>query len=90
MPPAVNEALLRALEKSPADRFPSMAAFVEALVGLLGSSDQSPSVAVLPFVNLSADPDNEYFADGITEDVIARLSKIRPSQAARRSPMRGP
>jgi TolB-like protein/Flp pilus assembly protein TadD len=34
------------------------------------------SVAVLPFANLSGDPDNEYFADGITDDVITHLSKV--------------
>ena len=38
---------------------------------------RSSSVAVLPFLDLSADPESRNFADGITEDVIAHLSKIR-------------
>jgi adenylate cyclase len=36
-----------------------------------------PSIAVLPFQNLSADPDQEYFADGIVEEIITALSRIR-------------
>jgi adenylate cyclase len=36
-----------------------------------------PSIAVLPFDNLSGDPDQEYFADGMTEDIITGLSRFR-------------
>jgi adenylate cyclase len=36
-----------------------------------------PSVAVLPFQNMSGDPEQEYFADGIVEDIITGLSRIR-------------
>jgi serine/threonine-protein kinase len=75
--PAVEQAIMKALATTPADRFPSAAAFIEALTAPAGEQTRSPSVAVLPFRNLSADPENEFFADGITEDVIAQLSKIR-------------
>jgi TolB-like protein len=36
-----------------------------------------PSIAVLPFTNMSGDPEQEYFADGITEDLLTALSRIR-------------
>lgn len=36
-----------------------------------------PSLAVLPFVNLSGDPEQEYFADGMTEEIVTALSRVR-------------
>jgi adenylate cyclase len=38
---------------------------------------EKPSIAVLPFVNLSGDPEQEYFADGMVEEIITALSRIR-------------
>ena len=42
-----------------------------------GAAGDKPSIAVLPFDNLSNDPDQEYFADGITEDIITELSRFQ-------------
>ena len=36
-----------------------------------------PSIAVLPFTNMSGDPEQEYFADGLVEDIITALSRVR-------------
>jgi TolB-like protein/class 3 adenylate cyclase len=41
------------------------------------SSSSMPSIAVLPFVNMSSDSEQQYFSDGITEDIITELSRFR-------------
>jgi adenylate cyclase len=48
----------------------------EAPVKSLSLSDK-PSIAVLPFQNMSGDPEQEYFADGLAEDIITELSRFR-------------
>jgi len=53
----------------------------EAVTGALDRSgkpaSEKPSIAVLPFANMSGDPEQEYFADGISEDILTGLSKLR-------------
>ena len=48
----------------------------EGRVGVLPLPDK-PSIAVLPFANMSGDPEQEYFVDGMVEDIITALSRIR-------------
>jgi serine/threonine protein kinase/Flp pilus assembly protein TadD len=80
--PLVREILKRCLRKDAAERPRDIRDVRLELIevaagGAAGGRSAQPSVAVLPFINLSADPENEFFADGITEDVIAHLTKVR-------------
>lgn len=92
VPVEIDEAVMKSLSKQPASRFASAADFAAALEGLPFARVPTPAttrpiqfrppeptrfLAVLPFDNMSADPENEYFSDGITEDIIAQLSKIQ-------------
>ncbi len=50
----------------------------DGLAGKVTSTDYKPVIAVLPFTNLSGDVEQDYFSDGITEDIIIELSRYRP------------
>lgn len=50
--------------------------FIPSSVEIDLSLPDKPSIAVLPFTNMSSDPEQEYFADGVTEDIITELSRF--------------
>ena len=86
--PALKTILTRCLRKSPADRFQSMTQVKEALLAASGVSSPAsevsgtpqpppiPSIAVLPFANMSRDADDEYFSDGLAEEIINALTQL--------------
>jgi TolB-like protein/Tfp pilus assembly protein PilF len=61
-------------EASPAEPAPEPAAVPPGLAGMSGAR---PSIVVLPFANLSTEPDTEYFSYGLTEDIIRLLARHR-------------
>lgn len=98
----LDEFVDRMLAKAPAHRYQSAREAMDVWHGAgvnqtvtsisVRSMDrvpELPSIAVLPFINMSADPEQEYFSDGITEDIIAELSRIQGFKViARTSVMR--
>ncbi len=84
-PPRVVSLLRRTFEKDVRRRLRGLSEARADLAAAPAGPAPVPSVAVLPFVNMSADPENEFFADGITEDVIAHLAKIRTLRVTSRT-----
>jgi serine/threonine-protein kinase len=80
IPQELEKIVSRALEKDLRKRYNDMNAMLSDLKSVgrkpVSISAKKPSIAVLPFVNMSADPENEYFSDGLAEDLINALTKI--------------
>src|SRR5262245_26305448 len=93
-PPALSRIVRRCLEKNANDRFQSARDLAFALESI---SDQhrapsaaskradTKSVAVLPFANMSADAENQYFSDGLAEELINALTRLPGLQVASRT-----
>ena len=84
VPSRLERLVRRCIEKNPAERFQSARDLAFALSTALevqeekaAEADPSPSIVVLPFANLSPDPDDAYFSDGLTDEIITDLSRIR-------------
>ncbi len=80
-PAALRAIVSRCLQKRPDDRFQTVADVRLALEHLdtqpiQTHTRESSSIAVLPFANMSADKDNEYFSDGLAEEILNALTRI--------------
>ncbi len=88
VPEAVDAAVTRALARDPADRFAAaadLATALESRSAAAPASDAPRSVAVLPFADMSPERDQEYFGDGIAEEIISALSRVDALRVAART-----
>jgi eukaryotic-like serine/threonine-protein kinase len=88
VPPEVERLVARALARRPEERFQSARELEQALAEaerlpvsgtppvVAPSAPRNQAIVVLPFVNMSADPGNEFFSDGMTEELINALSRV--------------
>ncbi len=82
LPGDIERVIVQALNKEPNRRYPSAKELLANLVDIdtgpfSTKSSAQKSIVVLPFENISPDPEQEYFCDGMTEEIISDLSKIQ-------------
>jgi eukaryotic-like serine/threonine-protein kinase len=95
LPTSLDSIIMKCLQKNREQRYQAAGELMvdlKALTMLISSSsmarpalDSTPSIAVLPFVNMSADPENEYFCDGLSEELLNLLAKIEDLRVAART-----
>jgi len=84
LPKSFDDLIAKCLRKDPRQRFQTMAELATALgearsgsaSARIEGSPSVPSIAVLPFANMSLDPENEFFGDGLAEELINELNRI--------------
>jgi eukaryotic-like serine/threonine-protein kinase len=79
IPASIEQHVFRCLRKDPLERFQTMLDVQHALAEAalpVAAKEEAASIAVLTFVNLSADKENEYFSDGLAEEIINALTKV--------------
>ena len=80
--PALEKIVRRCLAKQPSGRYPAVSEIKSVLEQIsiekpaAAAAEPQPSIAVLPFVNMSGDKEQEYFSDGLAEEIINALTQI--------------
>lgn len=84
VPKSINKIINKCLEKNPSDRYQSAGNIIEALTKSAAQlkapkrkAEDFISLAVLPFADISPEQNNKYFSDGLTEEIIIKLSKLK-------------
>jgi serine/threonine protein kinase len=87
-----DEALQRAMATAPEDRYATIAEFVPMLLRARNEqlttgqvARRAPVVAVLPLTNISSDPENQFLADGIAEEILGALAQLKALRVVGRS-----
>jgi serine/threonine protein kinase/tetratricopeptide (TPR) repeat protein len=83
IPRQLDPVIMKMLEKDRAKRFESMDAFLQSVkevrqsIESTATASKTKAIAVLPFGNISPDKESDYFSDGLTEELIASLARLK-------------